>query len=309
MAADKAPAEKLSLVLRKNIRDDWDGKKGELEIKLEELLGVPWKFDINPNAIWPYVKKPGDFGSDNIGTLIYAYASAIVNNIKRFLDKHGDEGKTEINSVAPAHVITMLAHANVRYCDVEILDGNLRMRFDPESLGSNIDNVGEYLERALNNAPQPADASPLSYASRNSIKNGWDGEIGPILQRAKDLLQNEKLVFEPGFVEISEQLKKAGKNARQDWEGDLGNFARYYFQGLVDTLKREKFGEDDLLREGLEEAAPKGVVKLRIVDKLETKQSSYNEIVIDDGALVIQTTLKEWGVNIERAADKLVDIL
>ena len=50
-------------------------------------------------------------------------------------------------------------------------------------------------------------------------------------------------------------------------------------------LEREKFGDDELLREGLEEAASKGIVKLRLVDSLN---SGYNEVLIDDGVLVIQ---------------------
>ena len=42
--------------------------------------------------------------------------------------------------------------------------------------------------------------------------------------------------------------------------------------------------------EPLAEGAPKGVVKLRIVDKLSTEQNGYNEIVLEDEELIIQVS-------------------
>jgi len=36
------PAEKLSLALRKNVRDEWDNNKADLESQLSGVLGQPW---------------------------------------------------------------------------------------------------------------------------------------------------------------------------------------------------------------------------------------------------------------------------
>lgn len=77
----------------------------------------------------------------------------------------------------------------------------------------------------------------------------------------------------------------------ENWEANIGNFARDYFSSFADYLAYEKFESDDLLREGLAEAVPKGVVKFRIVDKLQTDQNGYNEIVLDGDELVIQVRI------------------
>lgn len=102
-------------------------------------------------------------------------------------------------------------------------------------------------------------------------------------------------------------MLKGGKDVRDDWERNLGAFARGYYESFVDVLEREKFGEDELLREGFEEGVEKGIVRLRVVEKLV--KGSYNEILVEEGSVVIQTTPTNWGTNIYDSAAKLVDIL
>jgi hypothetical protein len=104
-----------------------------------------------------------------------------------------------------------------------------------------------------------------------------------VLDKARKALQNPELKFEPGFDAMGAMLKK-GKDCRDDWERNLGNFTVKYFESFVDALVREKFEEDEMLREGFEEGVPQGVVKMRIVEKM----SGYNGMVLEDGALVLQ---------------------
>lgn len=57
--------------LLKLVRDEWDNKKPEFEAQLLELLGTPWKFDINPLAIYPYAEE-GSYGHHSLGSCIAA---------------------------------------------------------------------------------------------------------------------------------------------------------------------------------------------------------------------------------------------
>jgi hypothetical protein len=107
-----------------------------------------------------------------------------------------------------------------------------------------------------------------------------------VLEKCRTLLQDPTFSFEPGFEALGQALK-AGKGVREDWERNLGEFVRLYFEGFRDVLEREKFGEDELLREGLEEEVPAGVLRLRVVDKLS---GYYNEVVLEEGALVMQVS-------------------
>lgn len=67
---------------------------------------------------------------------------------------------------------------------------------------------------------------------------------------------------------------------------EIGEAALKYFQSMVAGLERSGFADDDLLREGFQEAVLKKEVVLRVLDKL-VEGGSYNEAVLNDGALEI----------------------
>ncbi|KIM94339.1 hypothetical protein OIDMADRAFT_45770 [Oidiodendron maius Zn] len=304
MSADKAPAEKLPLAVRKNVRDEWDNKKPEFEAQLLELLGTPWKFDINPLAIYPYAEE-GSYGHHSLGSCIAAYADGFIYQLKYCLNSQGSGLKDEMNTVVNTHSVTLFASTNFNYCGCDVEAGVLRLHFHPNCLGTNVNDAASKLPDAISTAPQPEGAPALSYAARHSIKTDYDSKIGDVLEKASKALQNPNLKFEPGFEELGAMLK-TGKDVRDDWEKNLGNFAVMYFESFLSALQYNKFAEDDLLREGFEEGVPKGVVKLRLVEKLP---SGYNQILLDDGAVVLQTTPNNWGTNVNDTAAKLVDIL
>lgn len=215
--------------------------------------------------------------------------------------------KDEINKVVTTHTVILMPSTKFTYCGCDIESGIFRLHFHPDYLGTNINDAACSLPEAVSAAPQPEGAPALSYAARHSIKADYDSKIGGILEKCSKALQNPNLKFEPGFEGLGAMLKK-GKDVRDDWERNLGNFAIAYYESFLSALEYNKFGEDDLLREGFEENVPKGVVKLRIVEQLQL-QSGYNEILLEDGAVVLQTTPKYWGTNTHDTAAKLVDIL
>lgn len=220
---------------------------------------------------------------------ISSYCDGFIYLLKYFLTKHGDEGKAEINSVASSHTITLDASPKFSYCGNDIEDGKLRLLFHPDNLGTNIDSVGQGLEETLSAAPQPEGASILNYTARHGIKTDYDAQIGPILEQARTALQNPEFKFDPCWEQLAAALK-GGKDVRDGWESNLGRCAREYFESFSSTLTSQKFHEDDMLREGLAEGAPSGVLKLRIVDKLATSQNGYNEIILDSDDVVIQVS-------------------
>jgi hypothetical protein len=204
--------------------------------------------------------------------------------LKNFIAKHGDSGKDELNSVCPTHIITLVASPKVSYCGCDVEDGKLRLVFHPEKLGTNISHVGQELAETLSTAPQPAGAPSLNYAARYSIKTEYDPKIGALAEKGRKLLHNAEFKFDPDFDALGAKLKGVN-DVSLNWESNFGSYCFKYFESFVDALEREKFGDDELLREGLEEAAAKGTVKLRLVDSLK---SGANEVLVDDGVLVIQ---------------------
>lgn len=217
---------------------------------------------------------------------------------------------SEINTLAPAHVLTLDLDEtdSVYYCGAAVKEGKLTMLFNAKNLGVNISDAlsRENLEKALNEAEQPED-NKLNYMARRSIREDWDPQAEALTKSARELLKNENLNFRPDFDTLFATLQaNKAKLDRDDWDQNLGGWVHSYFEGVVSQLKWQQFGEDDMLQEGFAEAVPNNEIAFRIVDKTE---KSYNECVIEDGTVYVQTTISNWGVNISDAAQGFVDIL
>ncbi|KEY65341.1 hypothetical protein S7711_01852 [Stachybotrys chartarum IBT 7711] len=307
------PVEKLPLAVRKNIRDEWESKKGDLETQLSELLGESWTLEASPNALFPYGEE-GSYARQSTGAMIYSlyrYFESGISQLKYFVERHGDNGKTELNTIASAHVITIDYDDEKRFtyngCAISP-DGKLVILFEENNLAVNIYDAlsTENVQKALNSAPT-ADASALSFVARSGISADYEAEIGPIQEKINKLLGKE-ITLEPGFDDLYAQLKAAASSDFPWQERNIGNFVHKYFNALADALEYQKFGEDEMLQEGFNEGVESGKVAFRLVDKSKLK-ASYNESVVEDGVLYMQTVPEYFGTNIDSIAANLIDLL
>jgi hypothetical protein len=180
-------------------------------------------------------------------------------------------------------------------CGCDIVDGQLRVLFAKSRIGLNIYDAVEAgkLLKALNEAPPAADCdSELTLLARTSIRQDWDPEIEATRKEAADLLERPDFKFEPNWVENFKMLKaeaaKKRTELRDDWERSIGYWTRHYFEEFVRMLREQKFGEDDMLKDGFNEAVEKGVVAFRLLEKL--KDAEYCECVIEDGVCYLQVS-------------------
>ncbi|KAI0098424.1 hypothetical protein F4814DRAFT_121591 [Daldinia grandis] len=309
------PVEKLPLALRKNIRDEWDNKKSDIEQKLSDTLTTPWTVDVNPNQLYAYAEE--GYAKESLGSCIADYINGAIYRLNEFKDRAGEDGLKELNTICYAHVITIDLDDASRfsYCGADVHEGKLRILFAPGKLGTNIDYAldREVLLKALNEAPAPAsdEAATLSFAARSDISKEYDPKAEEIRAQIADILSKPDIKLSPNFEDTFAKLKAASEantaDFRSDWDGLLGSFTRLYWEGLVYQLKCHGFAGDELLLECFHEAVEKGEIAFRIVDTL--KYDSYCECEIEDGVLYLQCTAKTWGANIDNAAQKLVDRL
>ncbi|KAF5139074.1 hypothetical protein E5D57_002863 [Metarhizium anisopliae] len=313
------PVDKLPLAIRKDVRDNYESKKDELAKKISDVLGAEWTVDINPNQIYAYAKD--GYAKESPGAMIAArdrtlrtnegtrYVEGVEWQLKDFVSKYGDAGKTEINTLVPAHVLTMDLDVDGKftYCGCEVSEsGGLVILFGPDALGTNIDSAAseENLTKALNAASAPG--LPMSYVARRSVRDEYDAQIVPIQARINEQLGRE-ITLRPGFEEAFEKLKAAA-DADDHWEVNLGMYVREYFDALASWLEYNKAKDDEMVREGVNEAAERGEVLFRVVDDGVVK-SGYNETVVEGGALYLQTVPGNFGTNIGQVADTLMDQL
>ncbi|OTA65826.1 hypothetical protein K449DRAFT_462916 [Hypoxylon sp. EC38] len=308
------PVEKLPLALRKNVRDEWDNKKPEIEQQLSDVLTIPWTIDVNPDQIYAYATD--GYAKQSLGSCIAEYINSAIRRLKEFVDYSGEQGLNELNTICYTHILTIDLDDAKRFscCGADIHEGKLRILFAPGRLGSNIDDAlnRDILLKALNEAPAPASGSgaTLSFAARFNISREYEPKAEELRAQIAQILQKPDIKLTPNFEDTFAKLQqesKANTSFRSDWESHLGSFTRFYFEGLVNQLKYQKFDQDELLREGFHETVDKGEIAFRIVEKL--KSGSRCECDIEGGVLYLQCTSKTWGVNVDDAAQNLVDLL
>lgn len=163
----------------------------------------------------------------------------------------------------------------------------------PNYLGTNCGDALSELPIALNNAEQPAgpDGKPpvLGALARLSIAQEYDTEIAQ-LQAKFDKVLNTPLKLNPNWEANYAKLKSSKKDSGT-WEKRFGAAAKNYFDGCHNQLTYHKFGEDEMLQEGLLEALEKKEITIRVVDKLTDAKNTYNGCAIEDGVLYIEVCL------------------
>jgi hypothetical protein len=150
----------------------------------------------------------------------------------------------------------------------------------------NITDCTNELQETLSKASAAASPDTLSYTARHSIKKYWDTNVDEAKKRISEQLQNPDIKLTPNF-EANFLALKASKESDENFQKNLGNYTRAYFDSLADNLELNKFKEDDMLYEGFAEAVTKGEIAFRVVEQL-TGNARYGQILIDDGVFVIQ---------------------
>ncbi|KAK1757870.1 hypothetical protein QBC47DRAFT_166326 [Echria macrotheca] len=307
------PAEKLSLAVRKNFRDEYDANKADLEKQLSEVLGTAWTVEVNPNAIWPYHND--GYAKDSLGSCIKGYIDGAIYQLKYLTGRYENLAQ-EVNDLASAHVITIdveeTSPPRFSYCGCDVQDGKLRILFTEKCLGTNIDYAmaEEPLFNALNAAPA---TKPLSFRARIGIRADYEPAIGAVQHQIAELLGKDDSAvtlnpnFEEVFAKLAEGRKAKNSDVRDDFEQNLGSFSLKYFEALAYQMKYIKVGEDEMIQEGFLEAVPSLEFVLRVVDAL--KNDSYCECVIEGDKLYLQCKPGTWGSNIDYVASKVMDLL
>jgi hypothetical protein len=180
------------------------------------------------------------------------------------------------------------------YCGVDVIDGKLRIIFRPDEFANNMYGALDPVpfEKGLNLAEKPA-GTQMSYSSRAGVRLDYNRKIEEVRKKITTILQKPDLVLTTDFVNTYEKLLTESVRRKNQlsytWQQEIGDVSRKFFEGVAYQLKNQKFGEDELLREGFHDIIDKGTICFRVVDKLEI-ESDDCDCVIEDGILYLQVS-------------------
>ncbi|ESK83380.1 hypothetical protein Moror_15647 [Moniliophthora roreri MCA 2997] len=299
--APKEPIEKLPLAVRKDLRDNYEAKKAELEGKIAELLGIDsFKANLNANEIWAYNTD----ARQSIGGMFYRYVDGFLSCLKRYIDNFDDDGRVHFNeavsqSELQIHVNPLGDKAPTIDCDIK--DGIFNILFHHENLGYNQDYIYSELLKAVERAPREG----LSIRAKKSVQEEYEENIDDLRDKIAETLAMPNLVIEPSFEENFKALKTA-KGDNSSWEESFGRATLGYINGLKSQLERQGFKGDEMLQEGLAEVMTAQKIVFLVVPEIKKR---YHEVILEDGVLYLRTIPNEWWVNVDEAGSGLVDML
>lgn len=305
------PVEKLSLAVRKNVRDNFEAHRVEHEEALAGYFGVEkFTITVDVNKVFAYTESSG-YGKDNIGYLINEYYSSLVNAVRDYTNQGKDEEAKEVlRKVVPKHSSTIDATDKVSYCGLDIVDGELRVVFNYKYLGSNISSVGEKIASVVDQALDALGENELPIVARRSIQKNITEKL-PEWQELTQELFGKEYKFEFDVRAALDKLSQFPDDI--SWFKDRINeavpsFIGGYFEAVLRNLKDLNFGKDDMLQEAFLDATGSQIIRFEVVDKL-AKGKSYNDAVFVDGELRLQAAPKNFASNISDIGRDLVDKL
>ena len=183
-------------------------------------------------------------------------------------------------------------------------------------LGTNIDRTMEKLPDVVNEAGVAAGGQGLDFAAKQDVKANFDPKISAVEAKAKEILAMPSLKFVPNleanFMKLIAHAEAGGAgDLQREWQKHYGKVVLQHFEAFVQVIEQGGFSKDEMLQEGFQESIDTGIGEFRIVDKLAKKH--YNEMILEQGRLVIQTVPKYWNTNVghgpKDAAQELIGML
>ncbi|KAG7448504.1 uncharacterized protein BT62DRAFT_1003222 [Guyanagaster necrorhizus] len=299
----KAPIEKLPLAVRKDgkfpIRDNFESKRADFEAQITKLLGTDFKINYNVGAIWAYNQDD----RSSAGYILSSYTEGFISALKYFLDKYASDGKDYFNAAVTQSELSIRVNTlndKAPYISSEIQEGVYWIFFKPDCLGTNTGSLGDSLLAAVDTAP----GFVFSLQAKHSIDETWEEEYEDLTQEIAELTGIPDVKLDPNF---EDNFKALNVQTDKGWYTSFGAATLAYFKdGLKYQLGRAGFKGDEMLQEGLQEALTEKAFVLRVVPK--TKKT-YNEIILENGTLYLQTTVEYWYCNTSYIAEDVLDLL
>lgn len=192
------------------VRDEWDVKRTEFEKQLSDLLGASWKITADTKLI--YANVTDESYASRLGQVIVWYIEPLIQNMNKFIQNFGDDGKTELNSTVSSHTIDFGPQdsTDFSYGGLVVENDVLRLVYQaPDSFASNVDGVSSDISGALQ-AASLASGSGSAYdiIARNGVHKNYDPNIETVRKEIEDLTGLKGITLNANFEQNAEALSK-----------------------------------------------------------------------------------------------------
>lgn len=308
------PVEKLPLAARKNIRDEFDANIGNLINAVSDLLGQPYKLEVNFHLFYAYaVAADSSWVKSSPGVAAFNYFESFHTYLKDFTEEGTYTDAVEaFNELVTERRISLEADPSVTYSDCRVRDGAFELTFSSTSPGVNVSYACQEMPKRFDEGLFAKDPDALPMIAKRNIRDEFERKKEGLLARFKEELLGADVGLMADYTAIWKTLVAGNKiNSDVNLEYSTQNFGRVlysYFDGLASQMK-SKLNKDDMMVEGFIEAVPTLQLCVEVAPQDYSLKNSYHEIEIKDGKFIIRTTPRYFGTNSDSAAQDIVDLL
>ncbi|KAF3189921.1 hypothetical protein TWF106_007099 [Orbilia oligospora] len=312
-------AAKLPLIARKNIRDEYEAKKGGLLERIKEYTGEDYEFIVDfQEKIYPNIDTAQSYQVESPGSIAFSAYEGLADRLKTVTDEGEDQlVKDFFNEVVSSRKIDILIEPmESGYTACRVRDGVLELVFKTDNYGTNSWYLTEKLINNLDEAYAETNKGELPLEARKgwqddfvAKKDQLEADIAEELLGTKVTLVADPVAIWRTAVEEYDKLKKRDKD-QIDLESirrNMGSAVFSYFDGFRYQINY-KFKQDDLMVETFLETAPSKEVRFELVPEL-SPGNSYHEALFTDDAFVMRTTPKNWYTNSSYVCEKIDTLL
>ncbi|KAJ6518894.1 hypothetical protein C8R45DRAFT_949652 [Mycena sanguinolenta] len=230
----KPALDRLPLVARKDLRENFEDKQEDFQSRIKTLLGKDFTININAEEVWAYAAEE----NTSIGGNFSGYVEGFISALESFLGKYGEDGKTYFNEAVTQSQLTLtvnLVGDKAETITSDIKDGVYRILFNHKQLGYNQHWQTDHILPAVESVPR----EDFSLSVKYSIKVDYEANVEPLRQEINKLCGAE-FILDPNLEENYKVLSAANNKIREkDWRVRFGTTVLSYFKGLQYQLERQ----------------------------------------------------------------------
>jgi len=309
------PVDKLPLVARKDIRDNWEANLEEFTRQINGLLKEHYQLEVNFNQLYAHAHAAeATWAKASIGACAKGYFESFIEYLKKFTEEgEYTEAIDAFNDLISTRKIILECDNLVTYSGCSVKSGAFEINYHQNNVGSNTSYACQELSNAFDDGLSAKDEYALPLMARRSIRDEFEEKKGELSDGIKNQLREAEVKLTADYAALWRALVD-GKKTKEGKDIDLKNYRRAfgntihsYFDGFRSQIEFQ-FKKDDMVIEAFNDAVKE--VVLEVVQETKTGlKNTYYEYEIKDEKLILRTIPRYWGTNTANVCQGLMEDL
>jgi len=310
------PVDKLPLVARKDIRDNWEANVEEFTQTVAGLLKERYQLEVNFNQLYAHaIVADASWAKSSPGACAKGYFESFIEYLKKFTEDGGyTEAIDAFNDLISTRKVILECDNSVTYSGSSVKSGAFEINYHQNNPGTNVSYACQEFAQAFDDGLRVKDEYALPLMARRAIRDEMEGDKKEeLLEKFKSELLGADIKLTADYAGIWKELvdgkkTKDGKDIDlKDYARSFGSYIYSYFNGACYQMEYQ-FKKDDMVIEAFTDVVKEIVIEV-VQETKKGLKNTYSEYEIKDEKLILRTIPRYWGTNTTYVCEKVIDAL